>query len=85
MFKQAFLLNAKDNDINGSLKANPPFDRWDISVFIGMYYHFSEKISLNSRFEIQYFQLEDMIKNEYLYLKEDSTISVLSFTLHYYI
>ena len=81
----AFLLNAKDNDINGSLEENPPFDKWDFSVFIGMYYHFSEKMSLNSRFGNSIFPIRGYDKERIFIFKRGQYNTVLSFTLHYYI
>ena len=64
---------------------NPPFDKWDISIFIGMYYHFSEKISLNSRFGNSIFPIRGYDKERIFIFKRGQYNTVLSFTLHYYI
>jgi len=79
----ALLLTSKDNDIYGSVDSDPPFDKTDISAFIGMYYHLTESLSLNTRLGNSIFPIRgyDGEKISIFYRGQYNT--VLSFTLHY--
>jgi len=81
----AFLLTANDNDIYGSVSSeiNNPFNKTDIGAFIGMYYHLTEKISLNSRMSNSIFPIRGYnTELNYLFYKGQYN-TVLSFTIHY--
>jgi len=79
----AFLLQAKDNDINGSKNSDPPFDKIDISCFIGMYYHISEKLSLNTRLGNSISPIRGYDGERIFIFYRGQYNTVLSFTLHY--
>lgn len=81
----AFILSSKDNDINGSVNSDPPFDKTDISAFIGMYYHYSKKISLNTRFGNSILPIRGYDTERIFIFKRGQYNTVLSFTIHYII
>ena len=81
----AFLLSSKDNDVNGSVNSDPPFDKTDISAFIGIYYHYSEKMSLNTRLGNSVLPIRGYDTERIFIFKRGQYNTVLSFTIHYII
>ena len=81
----AFLLSAKDNDVYGSVNSDPPFDKTDISAFIGIYYHYSEKMSLNTRLGNSVLPIRGYDTQRIFIFKRGQYNTVLSFTIHYII
>lgn len=81
----AFLLSAKDNDVYGSVNSDPPFDKTDISAFIGIYYHYSEKMSLNTRLGNSVLPIRGYDTERIFIFKRGQYNTVLSFTIHYII
>ncbi|MAR40067.1 MAG: hypothetical protein CMD22_05305 [Flavobacteriales bacterium] len=81
----AFLLSAKDNDVYGSVNSDPPFDKTDISAFIGIYYHYSEKMSLNTRLGNSVLPIRGYYTERIFIFKRGQYNTVLSFTIHYII
>ena len=79
----ALLLTSKDNDIYGSVDSDPPFDKTDISAFIGMYYHLTESLSLNTRLGNSIFPIRGYDGEKIFIFYRGQYNTVLSFTLHY--
>jgi hypothetical protein len=81
----AFLLTSTDNDIYGSVSSEliNPFNKVDIGAFIGMNYHLSDKIILNSRMSNSIIPIRPHQSNITYYLNRGQYNSLLSFTIHY--
>ena len=79
----ALLLTSKDNDIYGSVDSDPPFDKTDISAFIGMYYHLTKSLSLNTRLGNSIFPIRGYDGEKIFIFYRGQYNTVLSFTLHY--
>jgi len=81
----AFLLTSTDNDIYGSVSSEliNPFNKVDIGAFIGMNYHLSDKIILNSRMSNSIIPIRPHLSNITYYLNRGQYNSLLSFTIHY--
>ena len=83
----ALLLTSKDNDIYGSVSSNinDPFNKIDISTFIGMYYHITKSVSLNTRLGNSIFPIRGYDGEKIFLFYRGQYNTVLSFTLHYII
>ena len=81
----AFLLSSTDNDIYGPQQSElfNPFNKLDIGVFIGMNYHLTDKIILNSRMSNSILPIRSHPSNVTYYLNRGQYNSLLSFTIHY--
>jgi len=81
----AFLLSSTDNDIYGPQQSElfNPFNKLDIGVFIGMNYHITDKIILNSRMSNSIIPIRSHPSNVTYYLNRGQYNSLLSFTIHY--
>ena len=81
----AFLLISTDNDIYGPQQSEliNPFNKLDIGVFIGMNYHITDKIILNSRMSNSIIPIRSHPSNVTYYLNRGQYNSLLSFTIHY--
>lgn len=81
----ALLLTSKDNDIYGSVNSdiNDPFNKTDISAFIGMYYHLTKSLSLNTRLGNSIFPIRGYDGEKIFIFYRGQYNTVLSFTLHY--
>jgi hypothetical protein len=81
----SFLLTSTDNDIYGAVSSEliNPFNKVDIGAFIGMNYHLSDKIILNSRMSNSIIPIRPHLSNITYYLNRGQYNSLLSFTIHY--
>jgi len=81
----AFLLISSDNDIYGPQQSEliNPFNKLDIGVFIGMNYHITDKIILNSRMSNSIIPIRSHPSNVTYYLNRGQYNSLLIFTIHY--
>jgi len=81
----AFLLISTDNDIYGSVSSEliNPFNKLDVGVFIGMNYHITDKIILNSRMSNSIIPIRPHLSNITYYFNRGQYNSLLSFTIHY--
>ena len=81
----AFLITSTDNDIYGSVSSEliNPFHKVDVGAFIGMNYHLSDKIILNSRISNSIIPIRPHLSNITYYLNRGQYNSLLSFTIHY--
>ncbi len=84
----AFLLNFSDNDLSGAITNNPDtpdFNKIDLGAFIGMNYHLTDNILLNSRISNSILPVRPHASGAIYQLNRGQYNSVLSFTLHYII
>ena len=81
----AFLLTSTDNDISGNIQSNinHPFNNIDLGAFIGMNYHLTDNILLNSRISNSILPVRPHASGATYQLNKGQYNSVLSFTLHY--
>ena len=81
----AFLLTSTDNNISGNIQSNinRPFNNIDLGVFIGMNYHLTDNILLNSRISNSILPVRPHASGVTYQLNRGQYNSVLSFTLHY--
>ncbi|MBT6814988.1 MAG: outer membrane beta-barrel protein [Flavobacteriales bacterium] len=83
----AFLLNFSDNDLYGPIPNDQsiPFNKVDLGAFIGMNYHLTDNILLNSRISNSILPIRPHASGAIYQLNRGQYNSVLSFTLHYII
>lgn len=83
----AFLLNSTDNDRFGPIQSNinRPFNNIDIGAFIGMSYHLTNKLILNSRISNSILPIRNHASGATFLLNKGQYNTVLSFTIHYYL
>ena len=84
----ALLLKFSDNDLSGPIPTNDqsiPFKKVDLGAFIGMNYHLTNNILLNSRISNSIFPIRPHAGGITYGLNQGQYNSVLSFTLHYII
>ena len=83
----AFLLNFSDNDLYGPIPNDQsiPFNKVDLGAFIGMNYHLTDNILLNSRISNSILPVRPHASGAIYQLNRGQYNSVLSFTLHYII
>jgi hypothetical protein len=82
----AFLLNFSDNYLDGPIPTNDQsiaFNKVDLGAFIGMNYHLSDNILLNSRISNSILPVRPHASGATYQLNKGQYNSVLSFTLHY--
>ena len=81
----AFLLTSTDNNISGNIQSNinHPFNNIDLGAFIGMNYHLTDNILLNSRISNSIFPVRPHVSGAESRWNRGQYNSVLSFTLHY--
>jgi hypothetical protein len=82
----AFLLNFSDNYLDGPIPTNDQsiaFNKVDLGAFIGMNYHLSDNILLNSRISNSILPVSPHVGDATYRLNRGQYNSVLSFTLHY--
>ena len=81
----AFLLNFSDNDEYGPIPNDQSiaFNKVDLGAFIGMNYHLTDNILLNSRISNSIFPVRPHASGAIYLLNRGQYNSVLSFTLHY--
>ena len=81
----AFLLTSTDNNISGNIQSNinHPFNNIDLGAFIGMNYHLTDNILLNSRISNSILPVRPHASEATYQLNRGQYNSVLSFTLHY--
>ena len=80
----AFLLSSSDNDFSGPIPNNTnEFNKIDLGAFIGMNYHLTDKILLNSRISNSILPVRPHASGATYQLNKGQYNSVLSFTLHY--
>lgn len=83
----ALLLNFSDNDLYGPIPNDQsiPFNKVDVGVFVGMNYHLTNNILLNSRISNSILPVRPHASGAIYKLNRGQYNSVLSFTLHYII
>lgn len=84
----AFLLNFSDNDLYGPIpneSSVSPFNKVDLGAFIGMSYHLTNNILLNSRISNSILPIRPHASGAIYQLNRGQYNSVLSFTIHYII
>ena len=83
----AFLLTSTDNNIYGNFQSNEisPFNQIDLGAFLGMNYHLTNNILLNSRISNSILPIRPHASGAIYQLNRGQYNSVLSFTLHYII
>ena len=83
----AFLLTSTDNNIYGNFQSNEisPFNQIDLGAFLGMNYHLTNNILLNSRISNSILPIRPHASGAINRLNRGQYNSVLSFTLHYII
>ncbi len=83
----AFLLNFSDNDLYGPIPNDQsiPFNKVDLGAFIGMNYHLTDNMILNSRISNSILPIRPHASEAIYQLNRGQYNSVLSFTLHYII
>lgn len=83
----AFLLNFSDNDLYGPIPNDQsiPFNKVDLGAFIGMNYHLTDNILLNSRISNSILPIRPHASGAIYQLNRGQYNSVLSFTIHYII
>ena len=83
----AFLLNFSDNDLYGPIPNDQsiPFNKVDLGAFIGMNYHLTDNILLNSRISNSILPVRPHASGAIYQLNRGQYNSVLSFTIHYII
>ena len=82
----AFLLSSSDNDFSGPIPNNTnEFNKIDLGAFIGMNYHLTNNILLNSRISNSILPVRPHASGAIYQLNRGQYNSVLSFTLHYII
>ena len=83
----AFLLNFSDNDEYGPIPNDQSiaFNKVDLGAFIGMNYHLTDNILLNSRISNSILPVRPHASGAIYQLNRGQYNSVLSFTLHYII
>ena len=83
----AFLLNFSDNDLYGPIPNDQsiPFNKLDLGAFIGMNYHLTDNILLNSRISNSILPVRPHASGAIYQLNRGQYNSVLSFTIHYII
>ncbi|HJM16727.1 MAG TPA: hypothetical protein QF851_04660, partial [Flavobacteriales bacterium] len=80
----AFLLSSSDNDFSGPIPNNTnEFNKIDLGAFIGMNYHLTDNILLNSRISNSILPVRPHASGATYQLNKGQYNSVLSFTLHY--
>jgi hypothetical protein len=81
----AFLLNFSDNDLFGPIPNDQSiaFNKVDLGAFIGMNYHLTDNILLNSRISNSILPVRPHASGATYQLNKGQYNSVLSFTLHY--
>ena len=82
-----FLLSSTDNDIFGSIESNinNPFNKLDVGAFVGMSYHLSNNLVLNTRISNSILPIREHSSGATFLLNKGQYNTVLSFTIHYYI
>ena len=83
----ALLLNFSDNDLYGPIPNDQSiaFHKVDVGTFIGMNYHLTDNILLNSRISNSILPVRPHASGAIYQLNRGQYNSVLSFTLHYMI
>ena len=81
----AFLLNFSDNYLHGPIPNDQSiaFNKVDLGAFIGMNYHLTDNILLNSRISNSILPVRPHASGAIYQLNRGQYNSVLSFTLHY--
>jgi len=81
-FETAFLINAYDNDLYSEIRKHP-FNKMDVSIFIGMDYSINPQLILNSRISNSILPIREHASGATFQLNKGQYNSVLSFALHY--
>tara|TARA_Y100000385_G_scaffold193467_1_gene200095 strand:+ start:62 stop:661 length:600 start_codon:yes stop_codon:yes gene_type:complete len=83
----ALLLKFSDNDLYGPIPNDQsiPFNKVDVGAFVGMNYHLTDNILLNSRISNSILPVRPHASGAIYKLNRGQYNSVLSFTLHYMI
>ena len=83
----ALLLKFSDNDLYGPIPNDQsiPFNKVDVGAFVGMNYHLTNNILLNSRISNSILPVRPHASGAIYKLNRGQYNSVLSFTLHYII
>ena len=83
----ALLLKFSDNDLYGPIPNDQsiPFNKVDVGAFVGMNYHLTDNILLNSRISNSILPVRPHASGAIYKLNRGQYNSVLSFTLHYII
>ena len=83
----ALLLKFSDNDLYGPIPNDQsiPFNKVDVGAFVGMNYHLTDNILLNSRISNSILPIRPHASGAIYQLNRGQYNSVLSFTLHYMI
>ena len=83
----ALLLKFSDNDLYGPIPNDQsiPFNKVDVGAFVGMNYHLTDNVLLNSRISNSILPVRPHASGAIYKLNRGQYNSVLSFTLHYII
>ena len=79
----AFIMTSKMNDYSSETKIDPSFEKYDFGVFVGINYHLSKKIILNSRISNSIIPIRPHVSEATDGWNKGQYNTVLSFALHY--
>lgn len=81
-FETALLINGYNNDLYSEIRKNP-FNKTDISIFIGLDYFINHRLILNSRISNSILPIRAHASGATFQFNKGQYNSVMSFALHY--
>ena len=79
----AFIMSSKMNDYFSEIEIDPSFEKYDFGIFVGINYHLSKKIILNSRISNSIIPIRPHVSEATDGWNKGQYNTVLSFALHY--
>ena len=79
----AFIMSSKMNDYFSEIEIDPSFEKYDFGIFVGINYHLSKKIILNSRISNSIIPIRPHVSGATNGWNKGQYNTVLSFALHY--
>ena len=79
----AFIIHSKMNDYFSEIEIAPSFEKYDFGIFVGINYHLSKKIILNSRISNSIIPIRPHVSGATDGWNKGQYNTVLSFALHY--
>ena len=79
----AFIMSSKMNDYFSEIEIDPSFEKYDFGIFVGINYHLSKKIILNSRISNSIIPIRPHVSGATDGWNKGQYNTVLSFALHY--
>ena len=79
----AFIIASKMNDYYSETEISPPFEKYDFGVFVGINYHITDNIILNTRISNSIIPIRPHTSGVTNELNKGQYNTVLSFAIHY--